>query len=106
LPETDVLQPQTNDDRRQDPRFDTQFRAVLIESDVFGEQVQIVNIARLGFLATTRLVYESGAEISLQLPILGRASAMVVWCANGLLGGRFHDAIDEQSFGDLLAALA
>jgi PilZ domain len=106
LPEFIVPQPQTNDDRRQDPRFDTKFRAVLIESDVFGKQVQIVNIARMGFLAQTRLSYESGSEISLDLPGLGHVSAMVVWCANGLLGGRFRDAIDEYSFGDFLASLA
>ncbi len=101
-----MLKPQTNDDRRQNQRFDTKFRAVLIESEVFGEQVQIVNIARLGFLAETRLAYESGAEISVELPNTGRAHAMVVWCANGLLGGRFYDPIDERSFGALLASLA
>ncbi len=89
-------------DRRQNLRFDTKFRAVLIESDVFGERVEIVNIGRTGFLARTHLSRESGEEISLHLSTLGRANATIVWCANGLIGGRFRDAIDERSFADLI----
>jgi PilZ domain len=101
-----VLQPTPYDDQREEPRVDVHFRTVLIESEIFGEQVHIVNIARRGFLARTRSDYETGADISVHLPNVGETPATVVWCANGLIGGRFHDAIEEQDFAELLVRLA
>jgi hypothetical protein len=87
------------------PRFPVSFRSVLLECDIFGEHVDIINIARLGFLARTRLIRSSGETLRLHLPDLGTLPAEVVWCANGLLGARFSDPIDERSFDDFLEGL-
>jgi hypothetical protein len=87
------------------PRFPVSFRSVVLECDMFGEQVDVVNIARLGFLARTRLIRSSGESLRLHLPDLGMLQAEVVWCSNGLLGARFHDPIDERSFADFLEGL-
>ena len=79
-------------------RHPVAFHSVLIECDVLGEHAEIVNIARLGFLARTRLHRKTGETLRIHLPDLGILFADVVWCANGMIGGRFHDAIDDRSF--------
>ncbi len=77
----------------------------MIESEMEGELTEVVNIARTGFLARTQTVRTLGNVIHLRLPALGERNAVVVWCANGLLGGRFIDPIDQESFARLLATL-
>jgi hypothetical protein len=93
-------------EQRAATRHTVSFRSVLLECDVFGEHVDVINIARLGFLARTRLHRDTGEELRIHLPDLGTLRADVVWCANGMLGGRFHDAIDERSFTEFLERLA
>jgi hypothetical protein len=101
-----VFQALPNDDRRVDQRFSGRFRTVFIESAIFGEHVQIVNLARRGFLARTRVSYKSGSKIGVHFPELGVLAATVVWTANWQVGGSFDDPIDERQFAALLAALA
>lgn len=92
-------------ERRTDSRYEVGFRTVLIESDVLGEHVEIVNIARLGFLAHSDIHRETGSEIELNLPSVGRLSGNVVWSGNGLLGARFHEPIGERAFNEFLRNL-
>lgn len=94
------------DDRRSHPRYDVQFRTVFIESEVMGEHIEIVNIARLGLLAKCRNPRDTGTEIELELPNIGLVKATVVWSANGLMGSIFQDPIDEQDFTEFLESLA
>jgi hypothetical protein len=90
-------------EQRAAPRYDIALRSVLIECEIFGEHADILNIARLGFLARTRLKRATGTPLKLHLPDLGTLHADVVWCDRGLMGGRFRDPIDERSFHDFLA---
>lgn len=93
------------EDRRIDPRYEVGFRTVLIESSLQGEHVEIVNIARLGFLARSEIPRETGSEVELSLPHIGRITGSVVWSANGLLGARFHEPIGELEFHEFLRNL-
>lgn len=95
----------TTDNRRTEQRRSVFFRTVLIESEMEGEPAEVVNIARAGFLTRTPVVRTLGTIIRLRLPIVGERNAVVVWCANGLLGGRFDNPIDEDSFARLLGTL-
>lgn len=93
------------EDRRIDPRYEVGFRTVLIESSLHGEHVEIVNIARLGFLARSETFRETGSEVELNLPHIGHIIGRVVWSANGLLGARFIEPIGEQDFHEFLRNL-
>ena len=42
-----------SEERRAQPRQSVLFRTVLIDSEIEGEAAEIINIARLGFLART-----------------------------------------------------
>lgn len=97
--------PNEADNRRTERRHSVFFRTVLIESAVDGKPTEIVNIARSGFLAKTDMVQSLGDIVRPRLPIVGQRDAIVVWCANGLLGGRFVDPIEEDGFARLLATL-
>ena len=77
----------------------------MIESEMEGEPTEVVNIARTGFLAKTQVRRTLGTKINLRLPEVGEREAVVVWCANGLLGGRFIDPIDHESLAGLLGTL-
>ena len=77
----------------------------MIESELEGEPTEIVNIARTGFLTRTHEVRILGNRIRLRLPVVGERDAVVVWCANGLLGGRFTTPIDPEAFARLLGTL-
>lgn len=94
-----------SEDRREQPRHSVLFRTVLIDSEIEGEAVEIINIARLGFLARTSLHLEKESPVQLDMPVVGTVGATVVWCGNGLLGGRFVRPIDEASFSSLLHSL-
>ncbi len=87
---------------RAEPRHQVTLHKILIQCAIFGEHGDILNIARLGFLARTRLPRQTGTTVELHLPELGIVTADVVWCSNGLLGGRFHEAIDEDRFAAFL----
>lgn len=94
------------DERRAQPRHSVLFRTVLIDSEIEGEAAEIINIARLGFLARTALQLEKDSLIHLEMPVVGPIEANVVWCGNGLLGGRFAKPIGESTFSNLLHSLA
>ena len=95
-----------SEDRRGQSRHSVLFRTVLIDSEIEGEAVEIVNIARLGFLARTSLERDKESLVHLDMPVIGSVDATVVWCGKGLLGGRFVRPIDEAAFSDLLQSLA
>ena len=95
-----------SDDRREQPRHSVLFRTVLIDSEIEGEPTEVINIARLGFLARTPMQLEKGSQVRLNMPVLGQLDAVVVWCGNGLLGGRFAKPIGEAAFARLLQSLA
>lgn len=93
------------ENRRTEPRHSVFFRTVVIESEMEGEPTEVVNIACTGFLTRSQIVRTLGTMIHLQLPVVGERDAVVVWCANGLLGGRFIDPIEQEDFVRLLGTL-
>jgi PilZ domain len=86
-----------DDDRRGDPRYYMDMPAVLLEAERICEHVQIINVARLGFLARTRLVYQTGEHVKLSLPGLGRVPCRIIWCRKGMVGGQFVTPIDPET---------
>jgi len=95
-----------SEERRALPRHSVLFRTVLIDSEIEGEAAEIINIARSGFLARTLLELEKDRLIHIDIPVIGTVEANVVWCGNGLVGGRFAKPIAEPVFSDLLHNLA
>jgi hypothetical protein len=85
-----------DDDRRGDPRYYVDLPTVLLESERCSEQVMIVNVARLGFLARTRLIYRTGELVSIELPGLGLLRSRIIWCRSGFVGGQFLRPIDPR----------
>jgi hypothetical protein len=92
------------DELRAEPRHEVALRHILMECPVFWEHTGIVNMARLGFLARTRLNRKTGTTVKLHLPDLGIVAADVVWCSGGFLGGRFQAPIDQSQFAAFLEA--
>lgn len=96
------VQDEPEPDRRRAERFAVHLGAVQIESKLYAEHAAIINVARLGFLARTRLKYASGDPLSVHFPLLGRLEAMVVWSERGMLGARFHEPVPEVTFARFL----
>ena len=96
------VQDEPEPDRRRAERFAVKLGSVLIESKLYAEHAAIINVARLGFLARTRLKYTSGNPISVNFPTLGKLEAMVVWSERGMLGARFHEPVPEVDFARFL----
>lgn len=94
------------EERRAQPRHSVLFRTVVIDSEIDGEAAEIINIARLGFLARTALELDKESLVHIDIPVIGKVEANVVWCGNGLLGGRFARPIGEAAFSDILHGLA
>lgn len=97
-----ALAPMPHDDRRVDLRYFVNLPPVLLESESMAEHVQVVNIARRGFLAKTRLAYRTGDVVFLHLEHPGRLEARVIWCKNGMVGGQFTEAIEVSQVTEKL----
>lgn len=83
-----------DDDRRGDPRYFLDLPSLLLTSERISEHVQIINVARMGFLAKTRLRYKTGEFVTLALPGLGSVPCRIIWCTRGMVGGQFIKPID------------
>ena len=96
---------QALDDQRADVRHEIAGHPMMLTSQYFTEQIVVKNIARLGFLARSRVVYRTGDIVTLHLPHIGAASATIIWQNSGQFGARFHSPIDMALFGSLLQGL-
>jgi hypothetical protein len=85
-----------DDNRRGDPRYFLDMPSILLESERISEHVQIINIARMGFLAKTRLHYRTGETVTLALPGLGAVPCRIIWCERGMVGGQFEMSIEPS----------
>jgi hypothetical protein len=86
--------PAPDDDRRIDLRHFIDMPPAIVESERISEQVQIVNIARMGFLAKTRLHYRCGETLTLHFANVPPLESVVIWSDKGMLGGRFIDPVE------------
>lgn len=80
-------------DDRVDQRHAAFLSAVLIK-DGGPEKIEILNIARLGFLARSNQLRETGESIVVQIESIGTCQAHVVWANSDQFGGRFVEPID------------
>ena len=84
-------------DRRDDERVFLDLAPALIEGSAMTETVQIVNIARRGFLARSRLIYDCGMRVRLMFPDLPPIACRIVWSGKGMVGARFLEPVDLES---------
>jgi hypothetical protein len=91
-----AARPAADDDRRIDLRQFIDMPPAIVESERVSEQVQIVNIARMGFLAKTRLHYRCGEALTLHFANVPPLTAEVIWADKGMLGGRFIDPVEIE----------
>jgi hypothetical protein len=96
-----LFAPVERDDRRGEPRYFVDMPSVLLESERISEYVAIINVARLGFLARTMLIYRTGERIAIDLPGVGKVPSRIIWCRKGLVGGQFVRAIDVRDLSRL-----
>ncbi len=84
-------------DRRIDERIFIDLAPALIEGAAMTETVRIVNIARRGFLARSRLVYDCGTCVKLLFAETPAISCRIVWSGKGMVGARFLEPVDLDS---------
>lgn len=85
----------TTDDRRSHARFQVQQLGALLESDVFLDPVQLINIARRGFSARTIITYVPGTRLMLHIDALAPIRCVVAWGSKGQVGGRFETPLPQ-----------
>jgi hypothetical protein len=79
---------------RAEPRLPVRLSAVIINDDTQPEPIQILNIARLGFLAKAQRTRETGEAIVMRIDQLGECEAHIIWSNAGQFGGRFVQPVD------------
>lgn len=87
-------------DDREEARHPVCLIAVIINDDSQPETIQILNIARLGFLAKAQRPRETGDAIVMQIDRLGQCEAHIIWSNAGQFGGRFIHPVDTAAFND------
>jgi len=85
---------EVDDDRRIDLRQYVDLPLVLMEGAHGSENVQILNIARRGFLVRTMRHYRTNDTVLLHFAGGNPCEARIVWCAKGMVGGRFVEGFD------------
>jgi hypothetical protein len=93
-------------ERRYEVRIAANPTPVTVHSDIFSQQIIIVNVTRMGFLAKSLLRYKSGELLTLHLPAIKPINASAAWFADGMLGARFISAIDDDAYASLLDHVA
>jgi hypothetical protein len=91
------------DERRYADRVTVKPTTVTVQSDIFSQQVVILNVTRMGFLAKSLLRYKVGESLIVHMPATGPINASAAWFADGLLGARFISAIDDDAYSSLLS---
>ncbi len=95
---TSVLNRHKSADDRAEERLPVCLSAVIINHDSRPEPIQILNIARLGFLAKARRPRETGEAIVIHIDQLGPCEAHIIWSNAGQFGGRFIQPVDTAAF--------
>lgn len=85
------------DDSRIDERQFIDLAPALIEGAAMTETVKIVNVARRGFLARSRLLYDCGTRVKLVFAALPPIACRIVWSGKGMVGARFMEPVDLDS---------
>lgn len=88
-------------DRRGHPRHFVDLPPILIETEMVTEKVRLINIARHGLLAHSRLQYDTGAAVLVHFRGLPCVRARVAWWKRGMVGVTFAEGLDDE----MLAAL-
>lgn len=84
-------------DRRDDERHFIDLAPALIEGAAMTETVRIVNIARRGFLARSRLHYDCGTRVKLVFADRAPIACRIMWSGKGMVGARFMEPVDLDS---------
>lgn len=79
---------------RADERLPVCLSAVIVNDDTKPETIQILNIARLGFLAKAQRPRETGDAIVVRIDRLGECEAHIIWSNASQFGGRFMQPVD------------
>ena len=82
--------------RRVDARYLIDMPPVLIETNTHCEYAQMINVARLGFLAKIRCFYRTDERVLLVIPGIGPVESTIIWCQNNMIGGKFLTPVDIE----------
>ncbi len=97
MPEAAHTANEMPDERRIDDRVFIDLAPALIEGAAMTEAVQIVNVAKRGFLARSRLMYDCGMRVRLLFPDFHPIACRIVWSGKGMVGARFLEPVDLES---------
>jgi hypothetical protein len=92
--------------RRYEERIAATSTSVTVHSDIFSQQIILVDVTRMGFLAKSLLRYKSGELLTLHMPAIRPINASAAWFADGMLGARFISVIDDDAYASLLGRIA
>jgi hypothetical protein len=94
MPQTATLKSDLLDDRRANDRVFIDLAPAQIEGSAMTETVRIVNIARHGFLARSRLSYDCGTRVKLVFADIAPIACRIMWSGKGMVGARFIEPVD------------
>lgn len=83
-------------ERRASPRGFVDLPPILIETAVLTEQVRLINLARNGLLAQTRLQYVTGEAVLIHFASLPAVRARIAWWTRGMVGATFAEMLEND----------
>jgi hypothetical protein len=79
--------------------------SAILESSLFREDVEMLNIARLGFSVRSVAQHPQGTKVQLIIADAGEFAATIAWSSDSKTGARFVEPMDEAVFQALMRCL-
>ena len=83
-------------ERRHSRRVFVDVPPVLMETADLTENVRLINIARNGLLAQTRLQYDSGQPVAIHLAGAPALRGRIAWWSLGMVGAMFAETLSDD----------
>jgi hypothetical protein len=100
----EMVEPQAvPEERRGAERHAAKMRMASLESDIFIENVPLIDIGRLGFSVRTLVGYPQDCRLVLTIEGQQPMPAHAVWHARGRVGARFDEPLDPDVLAILIA---
>jgi hypothetical protein len=92
-------------DVRQGTRHPVDYKAAAEHSRLGEVVLHVVNVSAQGFMIRGELALERGERIEVQLPLIGRIEAHLVWSHDDRAGFQFERLIRPDDFSKLVDTL-
>ncbi len=90
------------DQRRDHERYAVQNKPAILESDLFREEVELINIGARGFAVKSAIHYPQGTTVHLLITPFPPLSAKIAWSGQFQLGARLDDPLDAAQIAAMM----